>query len=102
MTLRLQGQPVIRIVVHGSEQTIWEPPISGDGCGATLKIATPQEVLGITDHVNVRFDKTHNIEPESLAMTEHVCAGLVPIGSTEVRAGMNDSVQIFINDEEIV
>jgi hypothetical protein len=101
MTLKLQGQPVIRIVVHGNEQTIWEPPVGGEN-GAMLKIAMPQEVLGITDHVNVGFDRKHNIEPELLRMTEHVHTGLDPISNTEVMAGMRDRVQIFINDEEVV
>jgi hypothetical protein len=99
------GRPVERIVVHGSEQTLWEPPVSGGDGEAVLRIVKPLELLGLTEIIHVDFDRFYNIEPEQLGMTESVVFdfdhihNMKPYGS---RTGITETVQIFINDEEAV
>jgi hypothetical protein len=105
MTLMIHGRPVERIVVHGSEQTVWEPPGGGGDGEAVLRIVKPLELLGLTEIIHCDFDRFYNIEPEQLGMTESIVFdfdrihNMEPYGS---RVGMTDRVQIFINDEEAV
>jgi hypothetical protein len=101
MTLMIKGQLVERVVVHGSEQTLWELPAGGD---EGLRIATPSEPLGIAERIDCDFDHVHNMEPYSTKgiLTDTVAIlmndRIEPFGST---AGFTDTVQIFINDEEM-
>ena len=64
MTLMIRGQPVERIVVHGSEQTVWETPT-----GAGLKVPHPLERLPITDSVHVDFGSRCN-ESSQVSVTD--------------------------------
>jgi hypothetical protein len=101
MTLLIQGQPVERVVVHGSEETLWELFPSGE---TGLSMATPSELLGIAERIEWDFDHVHNMEPYSTKgiLTDTVAIlmsdRIEPFGST---AGFTDTVQIFINDEEM-
>jgi hypothetical protein len=104
MTLIIRGQLVERIVVHGSEQTIWELPVGGGDAGALLRIAEALELLGITEEIHVDFDRIHNMEQERLNIAESADVGFDQIHNIEPYgsiAGMTDTVQIFINEEEV-
>jgi hypothetical protein len=72
MTSTIQGQFVERIVVHGSEQTVWESPT-----GAGLKAPNPLERLPITDNVHVDFGSCRDESSEvSIADTvQHFSSG---------------------------
>ena len=66
MTLIIRGQPVERIVVHGSEQTVWETPP-----GAGLKVPNPWDRLPVTDNVHVDFGSRYN-EFSKVSVTDTV------------------------------
>jgi len=66
MTLMIRGQPVERIVVHGSEQTVWETPP-----GAGLKVPNPLERLPITDNVHIDFGSSHE-DASQVSVTDTV------------------------------
>jgi len=98
----IQGQLVERIVVHGSERTLWELPTGG---GAGLCIAAPLEQPGIMESITIDFDYVHDMEPYG---TKGMVNDTVRILMNDTMktfgeiAGMSDTVQIFINDEEAV
>jgi hypothetical protein len=66
MTSIIRGQPVERIVVHGSEQIVWESPTSG----AMLNIAEPSDRLPVTDNVHVDFGCRHKIKSSHVSMAD--------------------------------
>jgi hypothetical protein len=74
MTSTIQGQLVERIVVHGSEQTVWELPTCCSETGAKLKAPNPFERLPITDNVHVDFGSSHNESSSSWKGGAHAVA----------------------------
>ena len=60
----IRGQSVERIVVHGSEQLVWETPT-----GTGLKVPHPFDPLPITDNVNIDFGR-YETETSEISMTD--------------------------------
>jgi len=106
MTLLIQGQPVERIVIHGSEQTLWEPSTGSGNNGAMLRIAKPPEQLGMAESIQAGFDHIHSMEPygskaEMVDVIRFIFDHIHNIGSYGSKAGMTDTVEILINEEAV-
>ena len=69
MPLIIRGKPVERIVVHGSEQTVWESPTGDGDTGAKLRVSNPLEQLPMTDNVHVDFGSSRTVK-DSVSMTD--------------------------------
>jgi len=97
MPLIIRGKPVERIVVHGSEQTVWESPTSDGDTGAKLRVSNPLEQLPMTDNVHVDFGNSRTIE-DSVSMTDTV--QIFPSGKNSSMNGITIKGHVTLQVED--